>query len=118
MLALLHRPDQAVLCAGPLRAVATLRDRSCSPVRLARGRAAATGAGDCTYREMQTAGGGLPGGHAERFGMCPTVMLGQNLAEAAGLVRHGALADLATGDRQPGNGHREAAGRWLAHLLL
>jgi len=30
-------------------------------------------------------------------------MLGQELAEAAGPVRHGAVADLATGDRQLGN---------------
>jgi hypothetical protein len=31
---------------------------------------------------------------------------GQNLAEAAGPVRDGAVADLATGDRQLGHGHR------------
>jgi hypothetical protein len=31
--------------------------------------------------------------------MGPAVVLGQDLAEAAGPVRHGALADLATGDR-------------------
>jgi hypothetical protein len=43
--------------------------------------------------------------------MGTAVMLGRDLTEAAGPVRHGALADLATGDRQLGNGHREAAGR-------
>jgi hypothetical protein len=48
---------------------------------------------------------------AERFGMGPAVVLGQDLTEAAGPVRHGAVADLATGDRQLGNDHREAAGR-------
>src|ERR1039457_7497734 len=50
--------------------------------------------------------------------MGPAVVLGQDLTEAAGPVRHGALADLATGDRQLGNGHREAAGRGLAHMPL
>jgi hypothetical protein len=43
--------------------------------------------------------------------MGPAVMLGQDPTEAAGPVRDGAVADLATGDRQPGNSHREAAGR-------
>jgi hypothetical protein len=55
--------------------------------------------------------GGLLQRDAEHFGMRRAVMLGQDLTEAAGPVRHGALADLATGDRQLGNGHREAAGR-------
>jgi hypothetical protein len=43
--------------------------------------------------------------------MGPAVMLGQDLTQAAGPVRHGAVADLATGDRQLGNGYRETAGR-------
>jgi len=60
---------------------------------------------------MRAACGGLPGRDTERFGMEPAVVPGQDLAEAAGPVRHGALADLATGDRQLGNGHRETAGR-------
>ena len=51
------------------------------------------------------------GGQAERFGMGPAIVLGQDLAETAGPVRHGAEADPATGDRKLGNGHREAAGR-------
>jgi MFS family permease len=55
--------------------------------------------------------GGLPGRDAERCAVGPAVVLGQDLTEAAGPVRHGAVADLATGDRQLGNGHREAAGR-------
>ena len=55
--------------------------------------------------------GGLLRRDAEHFGMGPAVVLGQDLTEAAGPVRHGAVADLATGDRQLGNGHREAAGR-------
>jgi hypothetical protein len=49
------------------------------------------------------------GRDAERFGMGLPVVFGQDLAEAAGPVRHGAVADLATGDRQVGNGHRKAA---------
>jgi hypothetical protein len=65
---------------------------------------------------MRAACGGLLGRDAERFGMGPAVVPGQDLTEAAGPVRHGALADLATGDRQLGDGHREAAGRGLAHM--
>jgi hypothetical protein len=42
--------------------------------------------------------------------MGPAVVLGQNLTEVAGAVRDGAMANLATGDRKTGNGHREAAG--------
>jgi hypothetical protein len=53
----------------------------------------------------------LLGGDAECFGMSTAVVLGQDLTKAARPVRDGAVADLATGDRQLGNGHREAAGR-------
>ena len=53
----------------------------------------------------------LLGGKAERFGMGPAVVLGQRLAEGAGPVGYGALADLAAGDRKLGDGDREAAGR-------
>jgi hypothetical protein len=53
----------------------------------------------------------LPGCELERFGMGPAVVLGQHLSEGAGPVRDGAVADLAAGDRKPGDGHREAAGR-------
>ena len=52
----------------------------------------------------------LLGGDAERFGMGPAVMLGQDLADVAGPVGEGTVADLAAGDRQVGDGHREAAG--------
>jgi hypothetical protein len=52
----------------------------------------------------------LPGRDAEGFGMGPAVVLGQDLAEVAGPVRNGAVADLAARDRKMGNGHREAAG--------
>ncbi len=45
-------------------------------------------------------GAGLPGREAERFGMGPAVVLGQDLAEVAGPVRDGAAADLAARDRQ------------------
>jgi hypothetical protein len=43
--------------------------------------------------------------------MGPAVMLGQDLTQAAGPVRHGAVADLATGDRQLGNGYRGSGGK-------
>jgi hypothetical protein len=69
-----------------------------------------TGADDGIRRPMRAACGGLPGRDPKRFGMGPVVMLGQDLTEAAGPVRHGAMADLATGDRQLGDGHGEAAG--------
>ena len=52
----------------------------------------------------------LLAGKAERFGMGPAVMLGQRFAESAGPVGHGALADLAAGDRKLSDGDRETAG--------
>jgi hypothetical protein len=52
----------------------------------------------------------LPGREAERFGVGPAVVLGQDLAEVAGPVGDGAVADLAARDRKVGNGHGEAAG--------
>jgi len=52
----------------------------------------------------------LRGGDAERFGMGPAVMLGQDLADVAWPVGEGTIADLAAGDRQLGDCHREAAG--------
>ena len=51
----------------------------------------------------------LLGGKAERFGMGPAVVLGQRFAEGAGPVGHGALADLAAGNRKLGDGDRETA---------
>ena len=53
----------------------------------------------------------LLGGKAESFGVGPAVVLGQRLAEGAGPAGHGALADLAAGDRKLGDGDRETAGR-------
>ena len=53
----------------------------------------------------------LPGCGIKRSGMGPAVVLGQDLGDGAGLVGDGAVADLAAGDRQLGNGHGEAAGR-------
>ena len=53
----------------------------------------------------------LAGRDVKRFGMGPAVMLGQRLAENTGPVGHGALADLAAGDRKLGDGDRETAGR-------
>ena len=60
----------------------------------------------------------LPGFELERFGAGLPVVLGQDLSEVTGPIRDGATANLAAGDRKPGNGYREAAGRSLAHLLL
>jgi hypothetical protein len=73
-------------------------------------------AGDGTRGQCGQPREGLPGRDAERSGMGPAVVLGQDLIEAAGPVRHGALADPATGDRRLGDGHGEAAGRGLAHM--
>ena len=42
----------------------------------------------------------LHGREAERFGVRPPVMLGQHFAGLAGLVRDGAVADLAARDRK------------------
>ena len=50
--------------------------------------------------------------------MGAAVVLGQGLAEGAGAVGDGAAAVLAAGDRQVGDGDREAAGLCLGHLLL
>ena len=41
--------------------------------------------------------------------MGPAVVLGQRLAEGAGPVGHGLLADLAAGERKLGDGDRETA---------
>ena len=57
-------------------------------------------------------------GKAECFGVGPAVVLGQRFAESAGRVGHGALADLAAGDRKLGDGDRETAGGWVVPLLL
>jgi hypothetical protein len=56
-------------------------------------------------------------GEAERFGVGPAVVLGQDLAHRAGPVGHSAVADLAAGNRQMGDSHRKAAGTWFAHHL-
>ena len=54
--------------------------------------------------------GRLPGRKAERFGMGPAVVPGQDLAEVPGPVGDGVVAELAARDRKMGDGHREAAG--------
>jgi hypothetical protein len=51
-------------------------------------------------------------------GMGPTVVLGQDLAEAAGPVRHGAVADLATGDRQNGSRLHGSCGKMTCSFEL
>jgi len=52
----------------------------------------------------------LAGREAERFGMGPAVVPGQDLTEAARPVGKGLTADLAARHRKVGHGHREAAG--------
>jgi hypothetical protein len=52
----------------------------------------------------------LPDRQAERFGMGPAVVLGQDVTEAARPVGNALLADLAACHRKMGHGHREAAG--------
>jgi hypothetical protein len=52
----------------------------------------------------------LRGREPGRFGVCPPVVLGQDFAGLAGLVRDGAVTDLAARDRKVRNGHGEAAG--------
>ena len=78
---------------------ATLRVRE----RSGFGAVAAAGGTSGVMRRLQT----LLGGKAERFGVGPAVVLGQRLAECAWPVGHGAPADLAAGDRKPGDGDRE-----------
>jgi hypothetical protein len=72
-------------------------------------------------RPMVSAGpdprGRLPGRQAKRFRMGPTVVLGQNLAEAAGPVRDSTAAGLAARDRKTSNGHRETARIVRAHRV-
>ena len=99
---------------GTHRVAATLRDRWRSPpgsrkVVRAIDAGAGAGAGAGARRIMRATCRGLPGRDAERFGMGPAVVLGQDLAKAAGAVRHGAVADFAAGDWQLGNGHWEVA---------
>jgi hypothetical protein len=99
----------------PLRWVATLRDRWTLPPGLCE-----ASRGNRRRRRYLRGNAGslrrLLGRYAERFGMGPPVVLGQDLTQAARPVRDGAVTDLATGDRQLGNDHREAAGRRLVHL--
>lgn len=56
--------------------------------------------------------GWLPGREVERFGMGAAIVLGQGLADGAGPVRDRVVADLAARDRQAGDRHGEAAGKW------
>jgi hypothetical protein len=55
-------------------------------------------------------GAPLSGRKAQRFGMGPAVVLGQNLADLAGPVCDSAVADLAARNRKLGDGHRKATG--------
>jgi hypothetical protein len=94
----------AATCAYATADLATFRDRWWLPP-VAMGKI--TGVGRC-LRTVSAAR--RRGREAERFWMCPAVMLSQDLAGLAGLVRDGAMADLAAHNRKVRNGHREAAG--------
>ena len=79
------------------------RQRTACTARVSRFATAAT--------DLLASGGGfgmLPGQDGKRPGMGPAVVLGQDLAEAAGATGDRAVADLA--DRKIGNGDGEAAG--------
>jgi hypothetical protein len=106
---------KAVLCAGPCEGW----PHSVTAGALRSARAQSSGASRRRRRYLRGNAGSvrrLLGREAERFGMGPAVVLGQDLTEAAGPIHDSTVADLATGDRQLGNGDREAAGRRLAHL--
>lgn len=51
------------------------------------------------------------GMRVECFGVGAAVVPGEDLGEGARLVRDGALADLAAGDRQMGDSHGENGGK-------
>ena len=57
----------------------------------------------------------LPGREAERLGVGPAIVLGQDVAGLPGPVRDGAAADLAACNRKMRHGYREAAGTCSAH---
>ena len=72
--------------------------------------AVSAGAASAGARSVRDGLSAATGGEAERFGMGPAIVLGQDLAEVAWPVRDGAVADLATRDRKMGDGHRKTAG--------
>ncbi len=102
---------------GPLRRVATPRDRWRFPARLVQG-VRRNRRWRRYVRGVMRQPAEVTGKGAERFGTGPAVVPGQDLTETAGPVRDRAVADLAASDRQLGNGQREAAGGRLAHLHL
>ena len=59
---------------------------------------------------VQISAARLRGQEAECFGVRTAVVLGQDLAGLAGLVRNSAVADLAAHDWKLRDGHRETAG--------
>ncbi len=104
------RAERRLGVRGPHQGSATLRDRWLSPAQ-PRGKVVPgpTDVGESTCGVVRGLRDRLPGSEAERFGMGPAVVPGQDLTEVAGAVRDGAVADLAAGDRKMGNGHRETA---------
>lgn len=104
--------------AAPVANVTSLNQTGAQNGRLPRPeRRSAVGRPVRHGRMVRVCGNRLPGGEAERFGVGTAVMLGQDLAEVAGPVGDGAVADLAARDRKMGNGHGEAAGTGIAHHL-
>lgn len=68
------------------------------------------GIGRAHADSMEISEARLRGRESERFGVCPPVVLGQDFAGLAGLVRDGAVTDLTARDREMRNRHGEAAG--------
>jgi hypothetical protein len=63
-----------------------------------------------SWGTVQISAARLRGQEAECFGVRTAVVLGQDLAGLAGLVRNSAVADLAAHDWKLRDGHRETAG--------
>ena len=102
--------DQAATCAHATELLATFRDCWWLPP-VAMGKIVRVGRPlPRSWETGEMSAARLRGREAESFGVRPAVMLGQDLAGLARLVRNGAVADLAAHDRKLRDGHREAAG--------
>jgi hypothetical protein len=96
------------------RVVSTLRDcwHACGPAQVRAGLADV-----CGGIASRVGAGSVRGWGCRVLGVGPAVMLGQHLADVAGPVGEGTVAELAADDRQVSDGHREAAGTWRTHRL-
>jgi len=102
-------------CAYPYRRAATLRPRRFLQLSPVAGPGAEPAELALQRRRAAPKGRWLPGREAERFGMGPAIVLGQDVAGLPGPVRDGAMADLAACNRKMRHGYREAAGTCSAH---